>query len=464
MTNNIRSSIRLLDSTTTLAPSTYVTTPSTTNLQQRSSAPATSDDNVNDVYWTDRKYKSKTSYRSVFNKDKQCHTSRQAKRQGGGRPSKAQYEAFLYHVETFDDDLTSDEENQIEDNNDSATPEVYFYSSFFSPTHTPTALDGKKVANALNEYSALHAVTGSTPQLPPSDLGPITTPPTSFLLDRYSASIFQGIIPDSGAAEISTAGEAQFEALRRINPTITLVSPQDKSTVRFGDTAAQTPLGTTDIDTPFGPVRFHVLSTKTPFLLSARDMARLQIDLSLHTSSLFRVSDGLKVPLVWKWGHPWFLLHDLEKAVVHSQMLMETELRQIHRRFGHPSVGRLHKILSKAGHGSDSLFGSIEAITKFCHHCQMKSKAPDRFKFKLQDDDMRFNYEIIVDVFYLETNSPVLHVVDAATAYQAASFLKDISAAHTWQALRQCWIDVYLGPPDFISHDPGRNFSSNEFR
>ncbi|PVH81303.1 hypothetical protein DL98DRAFT_416855, partial [Cadophora sp. DSE1049] len=27
-----------------------------------------------------------------------------------------------------------------------------------------------------------------------------------------------------------------------------------------------------------------------------------------------------------------------------------------------------------------------------------------------------------------------------------------------------CWIDTYLGPPDTIAHDAGKNFVSNEFR
>ena len=32
-------------------------------------------------------------------------------------------------------------------------------------------------------------------------------------LDRYSSSVFQGIMPDTGAAGVSTAGKSQFEAL-----------------------------------------------------------------------------------------------------------------------------------------------------------------------------------------------------------------------------------------------------------
>ncbi|KHJ30397.1 hypothetical protein EV44_g3379 [Erysiphe necator] len=59
--------------------------------------------------------------------------------------------------------------------------------------------------------------------------------------------------------------------------------------------------------------------------------------------------------------------------------------------------------------------------------------------------------------------SPVLHVVDEATRFQAAKWLKNMSSQHIWEALRMCWIDVYLGPPDIINHDAGTNFTSHEF-
>ncbi|PMD55505.1 uncharacterized protein K444DRAFT_645699 [Hyaloscypha bicolor E] len=68
-------------------------------------------------------------------------------------------------------------------------------------------------------------------------------------------------------------------------------------------------------------------------------------------------------------------------------------------------------------------------------------KAPGGFKFTLNDDH-EFNYYIIVDVMYID-NKPVYHVVDKATAFQAARFLQDISAKTTWETLRICWIDNF---------------------
>jgi hypothetical protein len=92
----------------------------------------------------------------------------------------------------------------------------------------------------------------------------------------------------------------------------------------------------------------------------------------------------------------------------------------------------------------------------------MHGKSPGRFKFTLKDD-YEFNYSVIIDVLYLESK-PVLQAVDSATAFQAARFLKDMSARTTWDTLRACWIDTYLGPLDMVVHDAGKNFTSTEFK
>lgn len=38
-----------------------------------------------------------------------------------------------------------------------------------------------------------------------------------------------------------------------------------------------------------------------------------------------------------------------------------------------------------------------------------------------------------------------------------------MSAAHVWDMLRLCWVDVYNGPPEIIVHGAGTNFDSIEF-
>ena len=61
--------------------------------------------------------------------------------------------------------------------------------------------------------------------------------------------------------------------------------------------------------------------------------------------------------------------------------------------------------------------------------------------------------------------SPLLHVVDEVTQFQAARWLDNsISTVYIWEALQISWIDTYLGPPDFIMHDSGISFIAEEFQ
>ena len=132
------------------------------------------------------------------------------------------------------------------------------------------------------------------------------------------------------------------------------------------------------------------------------------------------------------------LLH-YPKEVLAQSHLTKTELRQLHRRFGHPSVRRLVKVLQRAGYKVEQR--AIKHLTKYCHQCQINSKAPGRFKFTLKDD-YEFNQCIIVNVMYLNSKR-VLYIVDKATIFQAAKFLKNISTKTTQDILRICWINIY---------------------
>lgn len=77
--------------------------------------------------------------------------------------------------------------------------------------------------------------------------------------------------------------------------------------------------------------------------------------------------------------------------------------------------------------------------------------------------DICFNHSIYVDILYID-ETPVIHVVDEATRFQAARFLPSMASSSVWEALRECWFDTYLGPPDIITHDARTNFTSTEFR
>jgi hypothetical protein len=96
--------------------------------------------------------------------------------------------------------------------------------------------------------------------------------------------------------------------------------------------------------------------------------------------------------------------------------LIETNLRQLHRRFDHSSIRKLHDLLEQASH--DVKKSVLKKLSKFCIFCQKHEKSSERFKFILRDD-VNFNFSIIVNIMYIENNF-ILHVIDEATRFQVA--------------------------------------------
>ncbi|KAI0996724.1 hypothetical protein K3495_g11457, partial [Podosphaera aphanis] len=218
-------------------------------------------------------------------------------------------------------------------------------------------------------------------------------------------------------------------------------------------------------------ITFHITKSTTPFLFCLADMDKMKVHYNNLTDFLIQqTKNGERMyPIIRKYGHPFLLLGEVEDIITHSYErdsgiiechLTDTELRQLHRRFGHPSANKLVKLLGRSGHEFDRQ--AIEHLTKFCEICQKHSKSPGRFKFKLSDD-RDFNSCVYIDVLWID-EKPVLQVVDDATRFQAASWLKSMNAKDAWDTLRNCWIDVYLGPPDMIIHDAGTNFTGQEFK
>jgi hypothetical protein len=355
------------------------------------------------------------------------------------------------------------------------------YFTIATPEHSEFA---PSLAKDLANRSAEHYITcllspGQIPNEPPDEHEETTTktanmtvqspiiPEYSFLTEsRYSSNTFVGILVDSGAAEVSTAGYGQYLAYRKIAKGITIdQSTAGAANIRFGAGDPIQSIGSIDVETPIGTVRFHVVETMTPFLLSLKDMDRLKIYFDNTRNLLINRETEATAPIVRRFGHP-FLIWDLSLVSFLTEsferdacFLTDTELRRLHRRFGHPSVERLRKLLTRAGHDINT--EALAQISKFCHHCQIHGKSPGRFRFTLRDD-VNFNHSIIVDIMYIN-GKPVLHIVDEATRFNAAHWLDNISAKHTWDVLRMIWFDTYLGPPDFVVTDAGKNFTSKEF-
>lgn len=334
----------------------------------------------------------------------------------------------------------------------------------------PISLDeAQDIYHSLCVNSTYHAITHS---LPNSDYDPGR--------GHYSNRQFLGILIDTGAAKHSTCGYGQFQALQSL-VSIGLNRQAPCHGFRFG-IGNTTSLGTTNIPLPIGNVTFYVIKADTPFLLSLADMTRLEVYLNNVSRELVRDRPKPQTwPVIEHRGHMFLHWQNtaipttaypseldvpqlLQKDETWLQMpLTDKELRHLHRRFGHPSVRKLLDMLERAGY-DDIPAKTIKSITELCHLCQKHSTAPGRFKFTIRNSDaIQFNHTILVDIMYID-GAPVLHVVDDATSFQAARWLPDIATRTVWNALRNCWLDVYIGPPDYIVTDAGKNLTSKEFQ
>jgi len=335
-------------------------------------------------------------------------------------------------------------------------------------TSMSAALANKAFSHSLTSEDMTKPTLATDPT-PATDH--FTTDPFTYTLNtsssRYTSDVFLGIVVDTGASKKSTAGYGQFRALQRSNPAMELeldTSTKGQVTVQFG-IGSTSSIGTANVHTPIGEVQFHIVDANTPFLLCLADMDKLQVYYNNIQDVL--VTRTKEVPVVRRFGHAFLLCNSslqaylLESFESNPCYLTEVELQRLHRRFGHPSVERLQRVLDRAGH-NDVDKKTLEHLTKYCHFCQKHGKSPGRFRFTLRDD-IEFNYCIVVDIMYI-SGSPLLHVVDEGTRFQAGRWLQNISAKHTWDVLRMCWIDTYLGPPDLVAHDAGKNFISKEFK
>ena len=106
----------------------------------------------------------------------------------------------------------------------------------------------------------------------------------------------------------------------------------------------------------------------------------------------------------------------------------------------------------------------LKRIVKHCTPCQLKQKKPRRFLYSMHEPIIEeLNNTLQVDVVKL-SDGYVVHVVGVGTKFQNGSFTNRMDAKTAWWMLRNCWIDVYAGAPDYVYAHAGTNFDSDEFK
>lgn len=135
-----------------------------------------------------------------------------------------------------------------------------------------------------------------------------------------------------------------------------------------------------------------------------------------------------------------------------------TELRHIHRSFGHSSVFATMEL--KGAQGDNPYTATrkfLYCIEQQCSPCILLSVKPRYFKLTIVSRALRFNDNAQVDTMFLD-GKPVVHMVYEATPFTEARFVSCQSAAAIWKAIQQMWSPAYMGPPDHISVNQASDF------
>lgn len=214
--------------------------------------------------------------------------------------------------------------------------------------------------------------------------------------DRYNRHNFYGILIDTGVSLRSTAGYEQFIAYKnlRSNPDSEIFLDKTKAgivNVQFG-IGSKSSICSVTLNTSIVTIDSHVVEADIPFILSLNDMDRLQVQLDNLNNVL--IQKFKEFPVIRRFGHVFLLDEIVFKSL--DCFLSEQELRQLHRRFGHPSADRLYNILHESNHKVQR--EAINRLNKFCLTCQKNGQSPRHFKFTLYDVLIDFNHSIYIEI------------------------------------------------------------------
>ena len=184
---------------------------------------------------------------------------------------------------------------------------------------------------------------------------------------------------DTGASRRSTAGYGQYLAYKRINKDAKIdIAQAGAINVQFRISSTPS-IGLITVSTLIGNIDFHVVQADTPFLLCLADMDSLQVYYNNVTDTLIsppldRLNQPVSLLITRRFSHPFLLWKAALPAYIQQSFdqnpcfLTDTEIRRLHRRFGHPSAEKLYRVLERSGH-DDVDKKAIDYLTKYCSFC-----------------------------------------------------------------------------------------------
>lgn len=150
----------------------------------------------------------------------------------------------------------------------------------------------------------------------------------------------------------------------------------------------------------------------------------------------------------------------------HSTVLYtKPELKKLHLQFGHPSNDALLNLLKRATPDkmTPSVKKTLADIVKNCSPCQEYGPSASRFRVTMPMDEIVFNHEIEIDIFWIDGN-PVLHIIDRGTRYSVCKYVEKFDGPYLWNLILEFWITVFTGFPSIIAADRQPAFRSTFFK
>jgi transposase InsO family protein len=153
-------------------------------------------------------------------------------------------------------------------------------------------------------------------------------------------------------------------------------------------------------------------------------------------------------------------------------LFSESELTKMHRGFYHPSSENLPNLLKRArpDDTNQETMQLLQQIASACETCLQLGPKPIRFKVSLPNmEDIVFGDELSIDLMFIDGQA-VLHIVDTATRFSAATFLDSHNGSFgqsvkgVWLALIETRFTLYTGYPNRLRIDAGSIFASLRYK
>jgi hypothetical protein len=234
---------------------------------------------------------------------------------------------------------------------------------------------------------------------------------------RYDDNEFKRILMNCDTANRFIKDMSQFKTLQRISNVI-INKKTIESNIKF-EIDNTLILEFIDLNILHEVITFHIVKINISFLLCLNNFDCLDIyfnnlinKIVQHERRHFVIRCYEHAFLLWKMLIQSLILEFIEKS---SCLLIEIELRCLHRRFKHFLVRCLYKILERFNNDHDVKSRVIKHLIKICLHCQMHEKFSNRFIFSTRNENIQFNYNIMIDIFYMKhksDNKSVLHIMN----------------------------------------------------